>query len=71
MNRVGVDPYKASYSGHSQVLDPMGDLIASAPENEEGWVEVHLSKKHLSSIRKKLPFLSSRDEFDLKLNKLK
>ena len=70
VNRVGVDANKATYSGHSQVLDPMGDLIASAPENEEGWVEVSLSKKHLGSIRKKFPFLSARDEFDLKHNKL-
>ncbi len=58
VNRVGEDGYKASYSGHSQVLDPMGDLIATAPENEEGWVEVSLSKSHLKSIRKTIAFFS-------------
>jgi predicted amidohydrolase len=61
VNRVGVDGYKAGYSGHSQVLDPLGDLIATAPENEEGWVEVSLSKTHLNSIRNRLPFLEDRD----------
>jgi len=65
VNRVGIDGYKAAYSGHSQVLDPMGDLIATAPENEEGWVEVSLSKSHISSIRKRLPFLEDSDNFKI------
>lgn len=63
VNRVGIDEYKVSYSGHSQVLDPMGDLIATAPENEEGWVEVCLSKKHLISTRNHLPFLLDIDKY--------
>ena len=61
VNRVGVDGYKAHYSGHTQVVDPLGEIIALAPENEEGWVEVSLSKTHLNSIRKRLPFLEDRD----------
>lgn len=65
VNRVGVDGYKASYSGHSQVLDPMGDVIATAPENEVGWVEFALSKKHLDDFRKRFPFVEDRDLFEL------
>ena len=61
VNRVGIDGYNTEYTGHSQVLDPMGELIASAPEKEIGWVEVSLSKSHLRTIRKRLPFLGDRD----------
>ena len=67
LNRVGIDGYKADYSGHSQVIDPQGDIIASAPENEIGLVELILSKNHLLEIRKRLPFLNDRDELELSI----
>jgi len=65
LNRVGIDGYKAEYSGHSQVIDPKGDIIASAPENEIGLVELTLSKSHLETLRERLPFLDDRDQFEL------
>ena len=65
VNRIGTDGYNAEYSGHSQVVDPMGEVIAAAPDNEIGWIEVSLSKDHLTTIRKKIPFLSDRDPFNL------
>tara|TARA_B100001142_G_C14282031_1_gene635310 strand:- start:404 stop:1183 length:780 start_codon:yes stop_codon:yes gene_type:complete len=67
LNRVGTDGYKAMYSGHSQVIDAEGDLISMAPENEIGLVEFILSKKHLSMLRRRLPFLADRDDFNLTL----
>jgi len=66
VNRVGFDGYNAEYSGHSQVLDPNGDLIALAPDNEIGLVECNLSKEHLQAYRDRLPFLEDQDKFDLK-----
>ena len=66
VNRVGVDGYKANYSGHSQVLDANGGLIAIAPENEIGLVQCSLSKEHLQAYRDRLPFLEDQDRFDLK-----
>jgi len=66
VNRVGLDGYNAEYSGHSQVLDANGDLIAIAPENEIGLVECSLSKEHLQAYRDRLPFLEDQDKFDLK-----
>jgi len=66
LNRIGEDGYKAMYSGHSQVIDADGDLISMAPENEIGFVELTLSKKHLSKLRRRLPFLADRDDFNLK-----
>ena len=69
LNRVGIDGYKAEYSGHSQVIDPKGDIIASAPENEIGLVELTLSKSHLETLRERLPFLDDRDQFELMIKK--
>jgi len=65
VNRVGVDGYNAEYSGHSQVFDPMGEVIAAAPENEIGWIEVSLSKDHLTKTRSRMPFLLDIDCFNL------
>jgi predicted amidohydrolase len=65
LNRVGVDGYNAQYSGHTQVIDADGNLIARAPENEVGLVELTLTKKHLSKLRSRLPFLDDQDSFEL------
>lgn len=67
LNRVGVDGYNESYSGHSQVINPCGEVITMAPENELGLIEVSLSKKHLSHTRKRVPFLEDRDGFELQI----
>ena len=67
VNRVGIDGYTAEYSGHSQVLDANGGLIALAPDNEIGLVECSLSKEHLQVFRARLPFLEDQDTFDLKV----
>ena len=67
LNRVGTDGYKAMYSGYSQVIDAEGDVIVIAPENEIGMVEFTLSKKYLSELRRRLPFLADRDDFNLTL----
>ena len=66
VNRVGFDGFNAEYSGHSQVLDPNGDLITLAPDNEIGFVQCSLSKEHLQGYRDRFPFLEDQDEFDLK-----
>lgn len=65
VNRIGVDGYKAKYSGHSQVIDAEGTCITMAPENELGIVEVALTKKALLKTRERLPFLNDADEYEL------
>tara|TARA_B110000977_G_C10923105_1_gene433932 strand:- start:34 stop:816 length:783 start_codon:yes stop_codon:yes gene_type:complete len=65
LNRVGVEGNNAHYSGHSQVIDPEGNLIANAPENESGLLELTLTKAPILQVRKRLPFLSDRDDFNL------
>ena len=49
------------------MIDANGDLIALAPENEVGLVELTLSKNHLQVLRERLPFLDDKDHFDLKI----
>lgn len=66
LNRVGEDGYKAMYSGHSQVLDAAGSLIAMAPENETGLIELTLFKTPLLKLRKRYPFLRDADSFKLR-----
>ena len=67
VNRIGIDGYNTEYSGHSKVLDPNGDLIALAPDNEIGFVQCSLSKHHLQEYRDHFPFLEDQDEFELKI----
>lgn len=63
VNRLGEDAYKAQYSGHSQLIDGYGELIAMAPDNEQGIIESRLNKQHLNELRTRLPFLNDRDQF--------
>ncbi len=65
VNRVGVDGNQVNHSGHSQVIDLDGGLIAMAPENEIGLVNLSLSKNHLVDFRKRLTFLEDRDDWSL------
>ena len=66
LNRVGVDGCKAHYSGHSQIIDPEGGIVTMAPENESGLLELTLTKAPILQLRNRLPFLSDRDDFNLK-----
>lgn len=66
LNRVGVDGCKAHYSGHSQIIDPEGSVVTMAPDNESGLLEFTLTKAPILHVRNRLPFLSDRDDFNLK-----
>ncbi len=60
VNRIGNDP-QTSYSGHSLIVNPQGQIIADAGENA-GIVQADLQLAPLQEYRRKLPFLE-----DLKL----
>lgn len=66
VNRVGVDNVGLVYSGHSQVVDFMGDYLLE-PQKVEGIFIVELDKNKLLETRKKLPFLKDKDDFSLSL----
>ena len=56
VNRVGSDPFY-SYSGHSLVVDPLGEIVADGGENE-GVVRAKLDLENLAKYRVGLPFLN-------------
>ncbi len=64
VNRVGIDGNGHQYSGHSQVLDYMGEYIL-APEEAEKVFLVELDKEKMLSVREKMGFLNDRDTFTL------
>jgi predicted amidohydrolase len=64
VNRCGQDP-TLSYSGHTQIIDPSGEVLANAGEQEK-IISAELSLEHLTSYRAKLPFLADmRPDFFL------
>ncbi len=65
VNRIGIDGNGMKYSGDSQIIDPKGNIIASAKENEESYVSADLSISNLSEFRKKFPVAADADNFTI------
>lgn len=64
VNRIGEDANNLLYSGHSQVVDFMGNQIINC-ESELGIFVCELDKKPQTEIRQKLNFLNDKDDFSL------
>nr|WP_294933700.1 amidohydrolase [uncultured Flavobacterium sp.] len=64
VNRVGEDANQHKYTGHSQVVDYLGNYLA-APTEEETIFTVQLDKELMLESRSKFGFLGDRDEFTL------
>ncbi len=65
VNRCGSDPSGVNYSGHSQVLDPLGHYIIE-PITGSSTPIIELNKNTLSEARLKFNFLKDSDAFELK-----
>lgn len=64
VNRCGNDPM-LTYSGRSRIVDPRGNLLADA-ENEEGTISAELDRDALIAYRREFPALSDiRSEYKL------
>lgn len=63
VNRVGVDRNKLEYTGRTQTIDSLGNIIADSVEEKEMVVEVTLDKNELISTRNKFRFLNDKDSF--------
>lgn len=63
VNRIGTDETGHEYIGHSAVYDVLGTQVAFSDKEEI--IYATLSKEHIRSTRKKLPFLEDRDTFKL------
>ena len=59
---MGTDHNNIQYSGDSMIIDPMGEILASAG-NEEKALTSMLNRTHLEAVRTRLPFLKDADNF--------
>lgn len=64
VNRIGEDPNKHDYPGHSQVIDELGNYLI-APQEIEGVFITTLNKNTLEATRQKFGFLNDRDAFTM------
>jgi predicted amidohydrolase len=64
VNRMGEDPNKHDYPGHSQVIDELGNYLI-APQEIEGVFITTLNKNTLEETRQKFGFLNDRDAFKI------
>lgn len=64
VNRVGLDANQYEHTGHSQVVDFLGNYTLEPQETEAVFV-VELDKNAMLETRKKLDFLSDKDVFEI------
>lgn len=64
VNRIGIDTNNNEYTGHSQVVDFLGNYRIE-PQESEGVFIVEVDKKSLLETRSKLPFLDDKDSFEI------
>lgn len=64
VNRSGEDAFNNNYSGHSQVIDFMGQYLQE-PMIDEQIVVVTLEKEGLIKARNRFAFLNDADKFEL------
>lgn len=64
VNRIGEDPNKHDYPGHSQVIDYLGNYLIEPQENEGVFITT-INKNTLEATRQKLGFLNDRDAFTI------
>ena len=64
VNRIGEDPNKHNYPGHSQAIDFLGNYLIEPHENEGGFI-TNLDKNTLLESTQKLGFLNDRDGFKM------
>ncbi|MGB0430485.1 MAG: amidohydrolase [Bacteroidia bacterium] len=66
INRVGDDGNGVYHDGRSAIINALGEPITMAI-NQEETLQATLQKRHLSTIREKMPFLNDADDFKLKI----
>lgn len=64
-NIVGTDGNGINYSGDSQIIDPLGQIIASATPGKEETINATLLLDSLRSIRDKFPAHLDADKFEI------
>ncbi len=64
INRVGDDGNEIHYSGNSMIVDPLGEILYQAKE-EETIFTCTLQKEKLTEVREKFPFWKDADSFTI------
>lgn len=62
VNRVGNDGNGMAHSGHSMIVDPMGEVLYQKADEEDVFTFT-LSKEKIDDVRTKLPFWKDADHF--------
>lgn len=57
VNRIGIDGNELIYNGHSQAINPKGELISSILQNKEEIKKINLEESLVSSVRNTFGFL--------------
>ena len=65
VNRIDEDDNGYQYTGHSQVVDFLGEYLVE-PNESEAIFSVELDKEKMMSTRQKLGFLNDRDAFEIR-----
>lgn len=65
VNRVGQDDNGYNYTGHSQLVDYLGEYLIE-PKEAEGILLATLDKAKMIEVREKFDFLSDKDFFEIK-----
>jgi omega-amidase len=64
VNRVGTDGHGIQHSGHSQISDPLGEILTLI-KDVEGVETVRLDSAVLQDIRSRMPFWRDADSFSI------
>ena len=64
VNRIGTDANALEYTGHSRIIDFLGNEILSC-ENESGVFIIEIDKNQQTQTRQKMNFLNDKDAFQL------
>jgi len=65
VNRVGKDGRDINHSGNSALIDPLGNVLCAAPENEEHILITEFDYQMLADYRQKFPVLKDGDNFEV------
>jgi len=62
VNRTGQDGHDIYYSGHSALIDPLGNILWQEADTEAIYTQT-LNKEKLQEARTQFPFLNDADQF--------
>ena len=66
VNRVGNDYNETSHNGSSALIDPAGNIVINL-KDKESVVNITLERQKLTDTRKNMPFLTDRDDFEIRV----